>query len=876
MTRRLLLLALGLLSTISVFSQVLNCTLRDNLDYTQELSDIWGYAAPDGTEYALVGLFNGFSIVSLADPDNIQEVHFIPGDNSIWRDIKTYGDFAYVVADQGNDGLLIVDLSGLPNTVTHQYVNLDPPGNGVLNRAHNIYIDETLGYAFIAGANVNSGGMLIYDVATNPGVANFVALGPSVYAHDVYVDNNLMYASEINIGELSIYDITDPNNITLEGDVVTPLAFTHNAWSTANNQTVFTTDERPNAPVASYDITDLSNPILLDEFRPARSVGSGAIPHNVHVLGDFLIISSYTDGVEIVDASVPDQMIEVGYYDTWQAGDGGFNGVWGAYPFLPSGLVLGTDIATGLYVIEVDYQLAGRIGGLVTDATDGMPINGAQVQLATAEGVSALSGADGSYALGSPESGTFVLSCTAAGYEDFTLNITLSAGDQLDQAIMMQPLSSFVLSGQVKETGTGDPIADAEVRLEGENGQFLDLSNAGGAISFPGVFAGEYELVTAKWGHENEGETINISQGSSLNRMMAVGYLDGFGGDQGWTTTSTATTGGWERAIPIGTSSSGTTANPGEDAGGNRDIGRYAYVTGNGGGGVGTDDIDGGTVTLTSPIIDLGLFSDNNLVVSYQYWFFNGFGSGNPDDQMTVSVNNGSQQQIMKTYTNADNTSQWTADSFLFADLTIAITNTMRIVVSSQDIGDGHVVEAGFDDFRISQNMALPVEWASFELTPEVNGIWLDWQTAQERNNDYFMVERAGDDAQFEVLGRVDGTLNSDEEQAYRFFDDKPVDGWNIYRIRQVDVDGSFEWSELRQYFWTKDEELGENMLFPNPASHWVYAEAIDETPVDILDLSGRLVRQTAVSGGRFAVNELASGIYVVRIANQASRLVVE
>ncbi|MEO0626383.1 MAG: choice-of-anchor B family protein, partial [Bacteroidota bacterium] len=873
-TSRLLLLALGLISALPTFAQSLNCTLRDNLDYSEELSDIWGYTAPDGTEYALVGLFNGFSIVSLADPDNIQEVHFISGDNSIWRDIKTYGDYAYVVADQGNDGLLIVDLTGLPNNVTHQYVNLDPPGNGVLQRAHNIYIDETLGYAFIAGANVNSGGMLIYDVATNPGTANFVALGPSVYAHDVYVDDNLMYASEINIGELSIYDISDPSNITLEGDVTTPFAFTHNAWTTSDNLTVFTTDERGNAPVASYDISDRSNPILLDEFRPQRSLGGGAIPHNVHVLGDYLIISSYTDGVEIVDASVPDQMVEVGYYDTWQGGDGGFNGIWGAYPFLPSGLVLGTDIGTGLYVIEVDYVLAGRINGLVTDATNGNPIIGASVQLATTTGESDVSQADGSYALGSPEAGTFVLSCTAAGYEDFSLSLSLSAGDQLDQPIMMQPLSSFAISGQVKETGTGDPIEGAEVRIEGENGQFVSISNAGGAISFPGVFAGDYELVTSKWGFENEGETINISQGSSLNRTMSKGILDGFGGDQGWTTTSTATTGGWERAIPVETSSGGTIANPGEDAGGNRDIGRYAYVTGNGGGGVGTDDIDGGTVTLTSPIIDLDLFSDNNLVVSYQYWFFNGFGSGTPDDQMTIAVDNGSQQQIMKTYTTNDNTTQWTADSFLFADLTISITNSMRIVVTSQDLGGGHVVEAGFDDFRVTQNAALPVEWARFELTPNTSGIWLDWQTARELNNDYFVVERAGENAQFESIGRVEGAQTTIAAQDYRFFDESPLDGLNVYRIRQVDLDGSFDFSELRQYYWLKMD--AEHTLFPNPASDWVNTQASDQSPVEITDLSGRMVRQTAVSSGRIDVHGLPTGIYVVRIDGTSLRLVKE
>jgi hypothetical protein len=113
----LLLLVTVCVTTSALFSQAFNTTLRDQLSYGSNLNDVWGYVAPDGTEYALVGVRNGLSIVSLADPDNIVEVAFIAGDNSIWRDIKTFGTYAYVVADQGDDGLVIHDLSGLPGSV---------------------------------------------------------------------------------------------------------------------------------------------------------------------------------------------------------------------------------------------------------------------------------------------------------------------------------------------------------------------------------------------------------------------------------------------------------------------------------------------------------------------------------------------------------------------------------------------------------------------------------------------------------------------------------------------------------------------------------------------------------------------------------------
>ena len=66
-------------------------------------TDVWGWVDPDdSTEYALVGLTTGVSIVSLADPANATEVAFMPGANSTWRDIKTWGNYAYVTNEKSN------------------------------------------------------------------------------------------------------------------------------------------------------------------------------------------------------------------------------------------------------------------------------------------------------------------------------------------------------------------------------------------------------------------------------------------------------------------------------------------------------------------------------------------------------------------------------------------------------------------------------------------------------------------------------------------------------------------------------------------------------------------------------------------------------
>ncbi|MEL6846354.1 MAG: choice-of-anchor B family protein, partial [Bacteroidota bacterium] len=298
--------------------------------------------------------------------------------------MKTFGDYAYVVADRGDEGLTVVDLSTLPDSVTFTHNQYEVPGfDRPFIRAHNIYIDVPSGRAFVSGGdrNVNDGGILIFDLEADPANPPLIGVGPENYSHDVYVLDSLMYCSEIFDGELAIYNISDLDNITTEGTALTPFTFTHNAWTTADGQTIFTTDEEANAPVAAYDISDPSDITLVDEFRPLATINQGVIPHNVHVQDEYLIISYYTDGVVFVDASVPDNMIEIGQYDTWDGPNGGFNGCWGAYPFLPSGLVLGSDRQTGLYVIDAVYQRAARLAGTIVDRELRTPLNNVQVDI---------------------------------------------------------------------------------------------------------------------------------------------------------------------------------------------------------------------------------------------------------------------------------------------------------------------------------------------------------------------------------------------------------------------------------------------------------------------------------------------------------------
>ena len=79
---------------------------------------------------------------------------------------------------------------------------------------------------------------------------------------------------------------------------------------------------------------------------------------------DYLIVSYYTEGCIVVDAAQPDNLVQVGNFDTFLGGaQGGFSGVWGAYPYLPSGLIIISDRSDGLFVLATQLRsclLSGR------------------------------------------------------------------------------------------------------------------------------------------------------------------------------------------------------------------------------------------------------------------------------------------------------------------------------------------------------------------------------------------------------------------------------------------------------------------------------------------------------------------------------------
>jgi choice-of-anchor B domain-containing protein len=696
--------------SLMTFAQNLNVAFVGQLQYTEDANDIWGYKDTiSGIEYALVGLRGGTSIVSLANPANPVQVGYVAGANSTWRDIKTWGQYAYVTTDVGTDGLTVIDLSNLSNGVTS--TNWQPTltvngQTGVFEKAHNIWMDEN-GYAYISGANLGNGGVMILDVHTTPGTPIYLGTTPNNYSHDCYARGDTLYTADIYVGEFTVYDVSNKANPVYLGSQPTELAFAHNVWLSDDGQTLFTTDEKPNAPVGAYDVSNPSNIVELDQFRPLQTLGQGVIPHNVHVWDDYLIVSYYTDGLILVDASRPGNLIEVGNFDTYISSSGGFNGSWGAYPYLPSGMIIVSDINSGLYIFQPTYVRACWLEGTVTNAANGNLINNANIEIL---GALATDDSDvfGEYETGLATSGTYDVQVLATGYMPEMVTVTLSNGQVTVQDFQLTPAIPFVVSGQVLDE-QGSPIEDAKVFVQGLVNDYSFVTDINGDFSAT-IENGRYDVLVGNWGYKTkliQDTTINVLN-SNIVIELETGYKDEFALDLGWQTVSNAQTGAWERVTPIGIPS--TTygqVSPALDI--QTDLGSECYITQNGGSTPGNGDVDNGTVRLLSPTFDATTFTSAH--VRLATWFVNVGGNGTPDDALTLQIFNGDSTVTIEEITLSD--SVWTMRDYQLSDY-IVPSAMMRFFIKTSDIqGSGHIVEAGIDDFEVYEGQPVstsPIE----------------------------------------------------------------------------------------------------------------------------------------------------------------------
>jgi choice-of-anchor B domain-containing protein len=657
------------------------------------LNDVWGHLDDSGNEYALVGARKGTSIVSLQNPTNPVEVFWEPGIESIWRDINTYQNFAYVTTE-ADTGLLIINMNSLPNAngiVTNYYTG---PANNTWTSAHTLFVDSS-GYAYIFGANRGNGGVIILDVHTDPMNPIEVGTFDNWYAHDGYVLNDTMYLAHISDGFISIVDVTDKSNPILLGTKITTNSFSHNIWTNYDLTVAYTTDEVTGAFVGSYDISDPNNIQLLDIVQ--SSPGSGVIPHNVHFMKDFLIVSNYSDGVVIFDTKHPNNLIQVGNYDTYPGQTSGYDGCWASYPFLPSGLILAADITEGLFILNPTYVHASLLEGIVTDATTSQGLIDVKIEIQNSAHLDFSKNA-GNYATGTNLNGAFQVTYSKTGYYPQTFTLNLLQNQVLIQDVSLIPIPQFDIKVIVKEFQTNNLLLDAQIELNGSLTSDLESTNGLGEAIFLLYYEENYEIIAGKWGYKTKCSTFEIDENTqTISIFLEKGYYDDFEFDFGWTAINNGAENGlWERGKPIITP---TTSAPAEDA--NFDCGNKAFVTGN----IplittGKNPINNGEVILKSPTFDLTSYQTP--FIHYTRWFFDFHGPNPPDDTLKVYLSNGfSTVLIDKQSSDTNFFYKWVDVAINVNDYILPTANMTLTLKVSDYVETINIVEAGLDFFYI-------------------------------------------------------------------------------------------------------------------------------------------------------------------------------
>ena len=663
-----------------------------------ELNDIWGWVDSTGNEYAIVGMNDGTSIIDLSDPLSPQEVLFVPGMNSIWRDIKTYGNYAYVTTEAMN-GLLIIDLSNLPdsaNTNTYLYTG---PSNAQWQRAHNIYIDER-GYAYIFGANRGSGGAIILDLNQDPTQPVEIADINNWYVHDGMVKGDTLFLANGNNSLFSVWDVSNPSNPVLLAQNPTVGFYSHNIWSSDDGNYIYTTEEDNGGHLSEFNITDLNNIDLTDKIQ--AEPGNNIMPHNAFYINDYIVNSYYTTGIQIFDVQSKGNIVNVGHFDTSPNFSGpGSNGCWGVYPYLPSGIIIASDIENGFFVLDPDYKRAAYLEGTITDASTNTSLSGVTVEILNSNN-NTLTNVGGGFKLGTLNAGTYSVVFSHPLYQSDTINQVVLQNDSTTILnLVMYSLTPLNLNIESKSSALNSMLSGVDFIITNDDFTYSGTTDQNGLFTINNLIPGSYNIYAGSWSYKDfcmESFDI-INDNTPFIISLDEGYRDRFNVDMGWTMNSSAASGLWERDVPnVTIYNNSDTCSPAFDS---EDCGNMAFITGNLGSSPSADDVDLGYVQLVSPTISLDSNQTNYLHCNL--WWRNFLGGTISDDTLFIDVNDGVNKENLF-FIQSDNPKDW-------YKLSLEIPNTInlssfKIEITTADWSSGvdHLVEAGIDNLYIDND----------------------------------------------------------------------------------------------------------------------------------------------------------------------------
>ena len=197
------------------------------------------------------------------------------------------------------------------------------------------------------------------------------------------------------------------------------------------------------------------------------------------------------------------------------------------------------------------------------------------------------------------------------------------------------------------------------------------------------------------------------------------------------------------------------------------------------------------------------------------------------------------------------------------------------VAVTGGAIADS--LKFSFDNFTRGPMKPLPVELTSFSANVEKNITHLSWQTATEKNNKGFEIQRKQENGSFVKVGFVSGNGTSTQSHSYTFVDSKLSSGSYTYRLKQIDLNGQFQFSKEVNVEVANPHEFALNQNYPNPfnpsttisyeipVSGKVVLNVYNTLGVQVASL----VNENKAAGNytvHFNANSLSSGIYFYKL----------
>ncbi len=190
--------------------------------------------------------------------------------------------------------------------------------------------------------------------------------------------------------------------------------------------------------------------------------------------------------------------------------------------------------------------------------------------------------------------------------------------------------------------------------------------------------------------------------------------------------------------------------------------------------------------------------------------------------------------------------------------------NTLRVRLDYDQLGGFE--EMGTDRIEVRGTVVVPVKWASFTGHQVDETVKLDWATTEEVNVREFQVERLTGDGTFQPIG---GLLAKGQAGTYGYVDQMPASGANLYRIRQVDLDNTFSYSDVIE---VQVAQAFRTVLYPNPMHDGcrlvIEGESVSGT-LTVMDNAGRLMRSNTFERTnelQIERGSLPAGLYHLRL----------